>query len=349
MSDPGFQLLLPFLHQTTVRTLLIADENLLHSAASIAERENLTILTNRFDVYSTCLRSAIQTQFSDYDFSTIGDNSLDQIIYRISKEKPVVHHIINQSLRTLKPGGQLILVGEKNEGIKTYITKASKLLGKKVPAVKHGTHYLAEITKIKSVTNNQLLDDQHYEQFRVIAELDERPIISKPGLFGWDKIDAGSKLLMDCADGYLDKMTEKPATVLDLGCGYGYLSLRTAGWSFIQNRAATDNNAAAIAAIKKNAENFGLNLAISADDCARNLNQSFQLILCNPPFHQGFSTDSSLTDKFLQSAHRCLSQTGTALFVVNQFIPLEKLGSAVFSNVKQLCSDGKFKVLALQK
>ena len=43
----------------------------------------------------------------------------------------VVHHIINQAPKVLNPHGQLVICGYKNEGIKTYISKAESYLGTK--------------------------------------------------------------------------------------------------------------------------------------------------------------------------------------------------------------------------
>lgn len=348
MSDASFQSLLPYLQQAQSTTLWIADENVLHTGKAIAAREQLTVITNRYDVYTDCLKHSLQTHFSDYDLSAIADSSVDTLIYRVSKEKPVVHHILNEAWRTLKPRGQLVISGEKNEGAKSYVEKAGQLLGHKVPAKKLGNSYLGVITKQRSYDPSLLLDDKHYRQIREIATWETLSIFSKPGLFGWEKIDRGSQLLMTSAE-ELFAQHSYPRATLDLGCGYGYLTLRTQHWPQLERRHATDNNAAAIACANVNFEQAGMAVTVTADDCGGAIVDRFDCILCNPPFHQGFSVDSQLTDKFLRNSAQRLITGGVALFVVNQFIGLEKKATEYFTRCVALASDGQFKVLALYK
>ena len=74
---------------------------------------------------------------------------------------------------------------------------------------------------------------------------------------------------------------------------------------------------------------------------------SFDLLLCNPPFHQGFTVDGTLGNKFLNSANRLLATGGQALFVVNSFIPLEQGAKQYFRRVEVLANNGSFKLVAM--
>ncbi len=356
--DSSYRLLLPYLQGAVnrhARTLWVADENALETSLSLPADNQLQVISNRFDVYQNCLKHSQACQYSDYDFSQIPEDTIDTIIYRVSKERPVVHHVINEALRILKPDGQLVLCGEKQEGAKTAIDKAGKLFGHKTRAEKHGTCYLASVCKKSLYNSDNRLDDKHYTEIRQICTLNDIPVLSKPGLYGWEKQDQGSALLMDTADNYfnfnsgehLHKPTVYPSSLLDLGCGYGYLTLRTAHWQSVERRVATDNNAAAIHCATLNFAAAKLDVTTVADDCAANIDERFDAILCNPPFHQGFSLDGSLTDKFLRNSARHLNKRGVALFVVNQFIALEKKANAYFDTITLLANDQQFKVIAL--
>jgi 16S rRNA (guanine1207-N2)-methyltransferase len=112
-------------------------------------------------------------------------------------------------------------------------------------------------------------------------------------------------------------------------------------------RVATDNNAAAIIAAEKNFALYAMQVEVMADDCGSTLQERFDLILCNPPFHQGFSTDSQLTDKFLRQTQRLLAAEGNALFVVNQFIALERAAEKYFRCIEQFASNRSFKLIRL--
>jgi len=354
MNDSATGLLVNQLQNHEENTLWIADENSLGVTSSIPPRPTLWVVSNRFDVYSQASDRGHQAQFSDYDFSAIADNSLDTIVYRVSKERAVVHHIANQARRLLKPGGKLFLAGEKNDGIKGYADKVGKLLGTKTSAKKQGLCYVAEICK-NDAPNEGLkqttLDDKHYSELRQLDELTSSQGSkiawwSKPGQFGWNKKDQGSDLLISQAE-TLFSQKSFPSNLVDLGCGYGFLTLMTRDWP-VKERYATDNNAAAIASARKNFATANLDVTLTADDCGNAITEKFDGLLCNPPFHQGFANDSSLTHKFLSNAARLLSTTGVALFVVNQFIPLEKLATAYFAQSERLVDDGQFKVIALR-
>ena len=134
--------------------------------------------------------------------------------------------------------------------------------------------------------------------------------------------------------------------VLDLGCGYGFLSIASQHLN-IKHNTLTDNNAAALISAQHNCRQLGLSAEIIASDAGQQIDRKFDLILCNPPFHQGFSIDGDLTDKFLANAKRLLSTQGTAYFVVNQFIALEKKAQPHFKSIKLIAQNKSFKVIAL--
>lgn len=165
------------------------DENILHQLPDASTWETKPLLiSNRWDVSEAAAALGFCSQFSDFDFSSIKPSSLTHFFYRVSKEKPVVHHIINAAYQLLAPAGELFLCGQKNEGIKTYIEKAATLFGCTVTHRKIGNAYVAKLKKI-SLGNDCLLNDNDYLQLRPIATVDDLIISSKPGLFGWNKID----------------------------------------------------------------------------------------------------------------------------------------------------------------
>jgi 16S rRNA (guanine1207-N2)-methyltransferase len=193
------------------------------------------------------------------------------------------------------------------------------------------------------------LDDSDYRQSRQIALDSGLRLFSKPGLFGWNKLDAGSALLIE----QLKQLSPLPNPLksgVDLGCGYGFLTIAAASLNIckdINNWILTDNNAAALQLAQQNLLNNQLNGEVIAADAGKGILAKADLLLCNPPFHQGFGIDGDLTDKFLQSAKRLLAPQGIALFVVNQFIPLERKAAPLFSQIKVIIDNGSFKVIQL--
>lgn len=334
---------------SNARFLWCTDENALNTLPTALHQEQLLVITNRWDVADQAKTRGFNTEFNDFDCSVIADNSIDKIFYRVSKEKPLVHHLLNQAWRCLKPGGQLLLAGYKNEGTKTYIEKIAKLMGCGKNSEKNGPVYSAVLSKNTQYNSAQLLDDSDYRQPRPIALDSGLQLLSKPGLFGWNKVDAGSALLIEQF-----KQLPPPAkpfnSCMDLGCGYGYLTIAAANLDNckgIHQWLLTDNNAAALHLAHQNLLNNQLTGEVIAADAGRSIRAKVDLLLCNPPFHQGFGIDGDLTDKFLLSAKHLLTPQGIALFVVNQFIPLERKAAPLFSQIKPIIDNGSFKVIQL--
>lgn len=345
--DSAIQLCLPYLRNCD-SSVLCLDENTLDSVATLPD--SCTIVSNRFDVAAQSDKAI----FCDWDIKQgHKTGNLDCLAFRLSKEKAVNHHIINQALSVLKDGGALVFAGQKNQGIKSYAKTLKKLLGN-CEIEKHGLDYLcyATVTKQDNIT---LLDDQDYQELRHCLEHQGFDIQSKPGQFGWNKLDQGSLLLLEALSNELKAQPAK--RILDLGCGYGLLSVRVALSNDLELLIATDNNAAAVASCSANLSKvqecrgqtpLGSDpYFVIADDCAANISEKVDTVICNPPFHQGFDVENQLCDKFLKSARDHLLPSGRAYFVVNSFIGIEKKAQRFFQQVDCLVNNKQFKVLKL--
>lgn len=326
--------------------LLVADENCKELPFDTLPK-SVKVLTNRFDIALLAQAAGLDTQFSDFDFTPFSEAPPSRIVYPVSKEKAVVHHVANRVADTLATGAELLLIGSKQQGTKTFAKTLARRFGSTAAIEKNGSNYLVSISKKEAL--GPPLDDTQYQKLRAIFELDQTPVFSKPGTFGWDKIDQGSQLLADHLETFLGGVTG--TAILDLGCGYGYLSLqalragRHIGREF--QVVATDNCAAALLACRKNFEEHRIKGEVIASDGGAGLKGSFNAILCNPPFHQGFRTDSNLTQTFLKGARQLLAKGGRALFVVNQFVPLESLASPLFPQVSEVTRERGFKLITL--
>jgi 16S rRNA (guanine1207-N2)-methyltransferase len=347
VSDKSAALLLQKLGSLQGNCLVVADENWAQTHwGNIANPKcTITVVSNRYDIASSASATGLDCQFNDFDFSALADHSFDALLYRVSKERASSHHIINQAGALLKPGGRLLLSGEKNEGVKTYVKQACARFGDRTNSEKHGTCYQASV-QVHELSPNPL-DDKNYPTLRLIQPSAGQKFYSKPGIFGWDKVDRGSEFLIKYLPQFIDSYDHRPQSLLDLGCGYGYLSCAASKLRFNQIT-ATDNNAAALAAAEKNLSGLkDINYSIVAADAGDRVEDRFDALLCNPPFHQGFSVDGTLGSKFLNGAKRLLAPAGRALFVVNTFIPLEHRAKQHFDRVEVMANNGSFKLIAL--
>lgn len=348
MTDAPTTWLLQHIHRhSTSKSLWFSDENVLRQLPDAHNwSQKPALITNRWDIAEQAKQSGFITHFNDFDLSSIADNSLDNIFYRISKEKAVTHHLINQAQRVLQPNGILWISGQKNEGVKTYIEKASVLFGCEKNIQKDGMSYSSQL--IKKINPGARLNDEDYPHLRECLMVNGQTLLSKPGQFGWNKIDRGSEFLISELAQLCSSTKQCFEHSLDLGCGYGYLTIASQHLP-IKQRTLTDNNAAALATAKANCERLKITADVIAADAGAQLENKFDLILCNPPFHQGFSVDGDLTDKFLHNAATLLIGNGVAYFVVNQFIAVEKKAAPYFKHINIIAQNKSFKVFELRK
>ncbi|WP_083610016.1 methyltransferase [Neptunomonas phycophila] len=340
MRDKAFDLLYQSFNPALPNTLWFVDENLIpeHAPAAMG---NTRVIANRYHIHRQLLNAGWHAEFSDFDCQGLAPGSYDQIYLRIPKEKALAHYLINTASRLLAPTGSLILSGLKQEGIKGFFDRADTAGAQTERWKLDKETWAAAITFTQPIT----LDDKDYTALRPAVADTSFSFISKPGVYGWNKIDQGSQLLIEHLCDIIGQ--SQPQSALDIGCGYGYLSLHTGKMLSIPVT-ATDTNAAAIECCTANATQSNVNISAVADDCARHIDSVFDLVVCNPPFHSGFGVESQLTDRFLASAAQHLTPDGQAIFVTNLHIGIEKKAADYFSIVDTPVQTNHFKLIHLR-
>lgn len=345
MSDGAYAYLIAQLAHIPGRKIWFAEESCGEYLPALAAfKEHLLVITHRVDIYQQASKLGMAAQLNDATWPPVDAERelISSCFLRIGKEKPWVHHIINQARQFLPAKGQLLIAGCKQEGIKTFADKAAGLFNSPQKACKNGDFYTLQLIQPEAPAEH-FLPCENYAEFRPVLTLNARPVLSKPGIYGWNKIDRGSQLLIQTLG---QEQLPACAQSLDLGCGYGYLTLAAADLP-LGLRTCTDNNAAAIQACKRNCQAWGIEAQMILADCGEGLKKDYDVILCNPPFHQGFEVENQLTERFLAAAARLLRTPGAAYFVVNQFIALERKAENFFKNCQKITGDGHFKIVRL--
>ncbi len=101
-------------------------------------------------------------------------------------------------------------------------------------------------------------------------------------------------------------------------------------------------------ALRSAAETMKLNQCkakIRPGDGLQKLEQVFDLIVTNPPFHQGHQTDTGLSMKLLKRVRNFLHPRGSVVMVVNRHIPYRKWLDRKFAKHQVLAADSNYQVL----
>lgn len=302
-------------------------------------------ITNRIDI-ADYLAQSCTVNLSDYDCQSYERNSFDTIYLRVPKSKALLGHWVKQAIVLLKEEGELVCIGYNDEGIKNSFKKIEKAIGYQISQKLLGKGLRIAGFK-KHNANLELVDDRDYEAMKLVPNDFQVRLYSKAGIYGADKIDAGSLFLYETITLHQEKLAEQ---VLDLGCGNGLLSILLSQQYDPCTFVATDNNITATHVCLKNFQENSIQGDVVLADCGQSLASSqFDCIVCNPPFHQGFDTSEALTLKFLTETKRLLAKNGEAWFVMNRFLKVEQLIKRLSLKFEQVSENSQFKVLRLQK
>lgn len=262
----------------------------------------------------------------------------DVAFIRSSKSARETGGFIVEALRVLKNDAILVIAAANDEGAGRYKKILEKLgldnvksLSKNKARVIWG-HYSGE----KNDAYTQMLEDGNWQS---ILSAD---FVSKPGIFGWNKEDSGSKLLLSTIS------DDIKGNIADFGCGYGYLSVNILkNFSKIEKISCIDADYRAIQACEKNLK--GINKSVQHEFLWEDLTKdtsvkNLDYIIMNPPFHEGKNTDVGIGVEFIDTAHNALKKGGVMWMVANAHLPYENVLHERFDHVQKMFEGQGFKV-----
>jgi 16S rRNA (guanine1207-N2)-methyltransferase len=150
---------------------------------------------------------------------------------------------------------------------------------------------------------------------------------SQPGVFSWDRIDPGSRILA----ARLPALAGRGA---DLGCGVGFLALAVLRADGVQRLDLIDIDRRAIAAARANVIDPRAHFHWrDATGHAAGL-KDLDFVVMNPPFHAAAIEDKSLGLAFIRRASQLLRPGGVCWLVANRHLPYEAALAAHFTSVR---------------
>ncbi|MCO4763146.1 MAG: methyltransferase [Myxococcales bacterium] len=174
---------------------------------------------------------------------------------------------------------------------------------------------------------------------------DGEQLFSLPGVFSHSRVDPGARAL-------LSALPKRMSHVVDLGCGNGILGL-AAKRRGAQTVTFTDDSARAIAAAEETWRAAGLTAAdarfVHCDAGADVPEGEADVVLCNPPFHQGRAQTLHIVDAMLLRSRKLLRRGGRLLMVGNRHLRHERRAAGVLAGVRVVADDGRFSVIVARR
>jgi 16S rRNA (guanine1207-N2)-methyltransferase len=277
--------------------------------------------------------------------------TFDAVLCRLGKGTAAILGAIQGAFGLLKEGGSLFLCGANREGVKSAAQKAEGHFGNAELLTLKSSCRLLRFRKTTALPVEPVPDPGYFRPVPLNLDLPGQapiPYLSKPGIFSYRTPDVGTALLAAHlrTQGSLQDWTG--LRVLDLGCGAGPLAL-AAHRLGANSITAVDVQAAAVAAAHRNLEAAGANAVVLCTNLTDNIHGEFDLILSNPPFHEGHGTDYGFPARVLDAALPRLAAGGRMLLVANQFLDYPALARERGHGCETLAQSKGFRVLSVTR
>ena len=173
-------------------------------------------------------------------------------------------------------------------------------------------------------------------------------LLDDANVFSRRRLDPGTRVLL----GHLPAIGQ-PLEIADLGCGNGVLALALARTCPNARILGLDESYQAVASAQRNARrsclvdpDSGQRVRFEvADGLAGAEAESLDLVVCNPPFHQGQSRGDLIAWEMFRQARRALRPGGRLYVVGNRHLGYHLKLKRLFARCESLASHPKFVVL----
>ncbi|MGG7518989.1 methyltransferase [Allorhizobium undicola] len=263
----------------------------------------------------------------------------DAALIVATKHKGLNENRIAEALKRVRTGGMVVIAGSKEDGIQSLRKQLDRLGLQPESMPKY--HGVAVWFAVPAETAS------------AIAALASRPVMIEDrfetfaGQFSHAHVDPGSELLASRLPQGFD------GNAADFGAGWGYLSV------MLKEKAPRTNRIDLFEANYEALEQAKINVARNCPDLTARFfwqdltaeapKEKYDLIVMNPPFHEGHAAEPSIGEAMIKTAAAALSQGGDLLLVANRGLPYETVLATHFRQHGETCRNARFKVLWAKK
>lgn len=238
-----------------------------------------------------------------------------------------------QALRALKPGAAFTVLAPKDKG-GSRIGRELEAFGCEIHEEGRRHHRICRTRRPEAPAG---LDAAIAKG----APRREGELWTQPGVFSWDRLDPGSRLLLSA----LPPLKGRGA---DLGAGIGVLARAVLASPAVTRLDLVELDRRAVEAARRNLDDPRAHLHWADARTAPEL-EGLDFVVTNPPFHDAGAEDRALGLAFLRRAHQVLRKGGALWLVANRHLPYEGLLAELFGKPVLKADGGGFKVYEARK
>ena len=266
--------------------------------------------------------------------------AFDLVLIKIPKSLAMLEHQLFSIRKSLSTDTRIIAAGMSRSIHKSTLQLFEEILGPTTTSLAKKKSRLIFVTRDESINEGQ---SPYPTQFVIDADR-EYAITSHANVFSRDRLDNGSRLLIENMP-----VSNQYRQIVDLGCGNGLLGLIAASVNEFATILFTDESYMAIASAQENfvaAFGHDRDADYKVTNCLLGVaDQSQDLILNNPPFHQLNSTDDGIAWQMFIDARRVLRPKGELWVVGNRHLGYHAKLKKLFGNCELIAGNRKFVTL----
>jgi len=265
----------------------------------------------------------------------------DTVLLPAPRQRQHGRALLAQAWARLAPGGVLLACAGNEAG--------GRSLQRDLEALAGATHALSKHRCRVSWAVKEGEGDAALAQEWLRADepaVNDAAMLSRPGVFAWDRVDPASALLA------AQLPSDLSGRGADLGAGHGYLSMQLLARNpGVRALDLYEADARALALARANlGEREGVDFDFHWQDVAAGLPRTdYDFIVSNPPFHEDRAERPELGRAFIAAASAALRAGGRFLMVANKQLPYEAELAKAFSSVRTLVERDGFKVIEARR
>lgn len=262
--------------------------------------------------------------------------SFDAALIRQPKSKEALDLALHAAASRLPTAAPVLVFGANAEGIRSV----ARLMGEVADDV--ATLATGHHARVIMGRRRDRIDGLREElaDWRRVGPVEiggrQRAWVSYPGTFAKGGLDDGTRFLLQ----HLPDLPRQ-ARVLDFAAGTGVIAAAIAASTPNARLAMIDADSLAIEAARENVPDaravVGLDLAAAGAG-------PYDLIVSNPPIHDGIVESRAVLNRLIAAAPRQLRTGGRLLLVVQRRVAVMPALMAAFGNANMLADNGRFTV-----
>lgn len=301
--------------------------------------QNALIMQRNLDINFECSKNT--AVISDPE----SKGAVESIVYDISagySALQVIKDNISLSKKLLKEKGEFYCITYTRAGAERHEKITRDIFGDDnvtIFARGNGGYRIIKAVKGDNSVVQTQPESEKVVKFSVLGK--EISLITEPGLFSKEDLDAGTRFLLEGVD------LTSYNRLLDLGCGWGAIGITA---SILNPRGKVVMIDVDLRAVKIAQENvarlcLGNQVKVFATNNVSTLEGNFDLVLSNPPFH----ADTQILIDVFKNVRKVLNKKGKVYLVIEKTYldKFERVIDGVFGRHKIVKSKGSYYILGI--